>query len=242
MAWCADAHSAGAWLPPFGVTAPALWSSEHRSGSVRAAASLVPMSEDPRPRAGETRRGDTKQRILDAAEELWADQGFETVTVADICARAGVTQAAFFYHHRSIPSLLVTLLRSRIFVRSLLETIAVSAATTTEIVDTLVESAWSAVSSYEPALLSAMVKASMFDPDLWGEYDGLSNVADLVLRRGMARGEIRDDIPLAEISRITVAICLGVLVEFAMDVVSPEDTRRVLATRLQIMVESMAPR
>lgn len=42
--------------------------------------------------------GSTKQRLLEAAEELFAQEGFERVSVRDITARAGANVAAVNYH------------------------------------------------------------------------------------------------------------------------------------------------
>jgi AcrR family transcriptional regulator len=40
----------------------------------------------------------TRQRLLDAAGEIFAEQGFRSATVRDICARAGANGAAVNYH------------------------------------------------------------------------------------------------------------------------------------------------
>ncbi|MGH7591944.1 MAG: CerR family C-terminal domain-containing protein [Gemmatimonadales bacterium] len=42
--------------------------------------------------------GDTRQRIFDEARELFADFGFDHVTVRDICQEAGANLAAVSYH------------------------------------------------------------------------------------------------------------------------------------------------
>lgn len=48
-----------------------------------------------------TRAGTTKQRLLEAAEELFANEGFETVSVREITALAEANVAAVNYHFRS---------------------------------------------------------------------------------------------------------------------------------------------
>lgn len=53
-------------------------------------------------RLGETNRvSETRQRILDAAVELFGERGFSGVSVRDIAERAGVKKALVFYHHES---------------------------------------------------------------------------------------------------------------------------------------------
>ena len=49
----------------------------------------------------------TRHRLLTAALELFADQGYDGTNVAQIAARAGVTQMTFFRHFPTKASLLV---------------------------------------------------------------------------------------------------------------------------------------
>jgi AcrR family transcriptional regulator len=57
---------------------------------------------------------DTKQRILDAAERLFADQGFAASSLRSVTAEAGVNLAAVNYHFGSKESLLEAVLARRI--------------------------------------------------------------------------------------------------------------------------------
>ena len=57
---------------------------------------------------------DTKERILDAAEQLFADFGFATTSLRDITGEAGVNLASVNYHFGSKEALLNALLERRI--------------------------------------------------------------------------------------------------------------------------------
>ncbi len=52
------------------------------------------------------RPGTTRERLLRAAIELIAEQGWGAVTTRMIADRAGVNQALVHYHYRSVPGLL----------------------------------------------------------------------------------------------------------------------------------------
>jgi AcrR family transcriptional regulator len=63
--------------------------------------------------AVDTRR-DTKERILDAAETLFADQGFAATSLRQITSEANVNLAAVNYHFQSKESLLLAVMRRKI--------------------------------------------------------------------------------------------------------------------------------
>ena len=44
---------------------------------------------------------DTRQKILDSARKLFAERGYEGVSVREICAEAGVSDNAIHYHFKS---------------------------------------------------------------------------------------------------------------------------------------------
>jgi AcrR family transcriptional regulator len=56
---------------------------------------------------------DTKERILDAAERLFAEQGYSATSLRSIIAGAGVNLAAVHYHFHSKETLLESVVRRR---------------------------------------------------------------------------------------------------------------------------------
>ncbi len=62
---------------------------------------------------GENGRRDTKDRLLAAAGELFAERGFHRTTIRDIAARARVNVAAGNYHYGSKKALYLEVLRAQ---------------------------------------------------------------------------------------------------------------------------------
>jgi TetR/AcrR family transcriptional regulator, regulator of cefoperazone and chloramphenicol sensitivity len=57
---------------------------------------------------------DTRERLLQAAGEVFAEQGFRRATVREICARAGANIAAINYHYRDKEGLYAEVMQSGI--------------------------------------------------------------------------------------------------------------------------------
>lgn len=69
-----------------------------------------------------TRRGPfTRQQILDASLSLFSHRGFARTTVRDIARKAGITDAAIYYHFDSKRELLAALVEERGFLAGLHE-------------------------------------------------------------------------------------------------------------------------
>jgi AcrR family transcriptional regulator len=58
------------------------------------------------------RQADTRQRILDVALELFAEQGYEKTSLREIAERLDVTKAALYYHFASKEALLAGIVDS----------------------------------------------------------------------------------------------------------------------------------
>lgn len=66
------------------------------------------------PVRGTTARGDRRRRqILDVAYSLFGERGFNSVSLADIAARAELTQAGVLHHYPTKAALLIAVLQDR---------------------------------------------------------------------------------------------------------------------------------
>ncbi|MEU0544347.1 TetR/AcrR family transcriptional regulator [Nocardia sp. NPDC005978] len=73
--------------------------------------SAVPARRRGRPPASETNPGETRERIVRAAMELFAEKGFHATSVAEIGDRAGIQRGALYYHIGSKEELLFQIRR-----------------------------------------------------------------------------------------------------------------------------------
>jgi AcrR family transcriptional regulator len=63
----------------------------------------------------QARTKETQARILDAAQTLFADQGFEKTQLEEVAARAGYTRGAIYAHYSSKEDLFLALMEQRVY-------------------------------------------------------------------------------------------------------------------------------
>src|SRR5215831_8407184 len=66
----------------------------------------------PRMRSRERQREDTRQRIYDAAMEIFRRDGFENARVDDVAKAAGVSHGTFYFHFATKDEVLIQCLRA----------------------------------------------------------------------------------------------------------------------------------
>ncbi len=85
-------------------------------------------SPDSKPRRVTKRRAETRQRLLDGALQVFAEEGFGRASVEDVCERAGYTRGAFYSNFASLDELFLAMWEQRS--STLLETITAALAAT----------------------------------------------------------------------------------------------------------------
>ena len=84
----------------------------------------------PTPRRVTRRRAETRQRLLDGASIVFAEEGFGRASVEDVCERAGYTRGAFYSNFASLDELFLAMWEQRS--AALLESISAALAATGE--------------------------------------------------------------------------------------------------------------
>ena len=166
-----------------------------------------------------------REQILLAACKCFSKKGFHGTTIRDICREAGLSAGAVYAYFKSKDDIL--------------EGIAEMGRQNTR---ALLKSARSAVSAPEALaqVLGTAIRAldadqgqegARLDVRLWGEAlhtprlralfleampSACAPFADIV-REGQSRGEIAADIDADSVARLSVALCLGLQVQKALD-------------------------
>jgi AcrR family transcriptional regulator len=89
---------------------------------------MEPSSPPPRVRSRERQREDTRQRIYDAAMDIFRRDGFDVARVDDVAKAAGVSHGTFYFHFATKDEVLIQCLRaSEVRVAAVIEAVPADA-------------------------------------------------------------------------------------------------------------------
>jgi AcrR family transcriptional regulator len=195
----------------------------------------------------EERSQETRSRILAAAEQSFAEHGYDVTSVDSICRAAGVSKGAFYHHFPSKGSVFVTLLNAwlaeldRQFTaaqagsESVPRQVAAMAAGVNEIYH---------VAGIKWSILLEFWAKSKADPevarstvDMIRRYQGFFQQ---VLERGVAEGSVQvKDANLA--ASLMLSVVLGLLLQGILDS-EGQDWGALMQRALVMLMESMGGR
>jgi AcrR family transcriptional regulator len=173
---------------------------------------------------GPQRRAEkTRDRILKAAEECFARDGYDATGVAGICERAGVTKGAFYHHFPSKQALFLALLQGWLGqLDAGIEALRASAPTVPQgllHMAGLTRLIFSEASGRLPMFLEFWDQAS-HDHDVWqatvAPYRRYRDWFAEIVRAGVAEGSLRPVDPDAAALAI-VALAVGMLLQGLLD-------------------------
>lgn len=187
------------------------------------------MSDSEPSRAASARK--TRQALLDAATELFAEQGLTGPSLDAICARAGFTRGAFYVHFKTRDDLIVAVVEQVMggFIDAIIATGEAGAD-----LATIVRTFGMAVKSEAFPLPSAVqphqiIEACMRSGKLRQAYlDQLARARERLgetVRKGQARGALRADVDPDAVAQLLLAAVLGV--EVASELKVPFDASAV---------------
>ena len=168
---------------------------------------------------------ETKKKLYEIAERLFAERHFSDVNVEDITDEAGITKGAFYVHFESKDALIAILIADhaaevdadyKTFLKSLpddMPATEVLLALTKKIADELMD-----IIGYENMKkVYQMLLAGTVDTEAVKGYSReLYTLFHGVLEKGIQRGELTSSLPLEELSRHFVMAIRGVSYEWCV--------------------------
>lgn len=187
---------------------------------------------------------ETASRILDAAAECFARQGYEATAVAEICAAAGVSKGAFYHHFSTKQIVFLSLLDRWLAILDQQLTDALeSSATVPEALERIAGLSRMVLQSAGgqlPMFLEFWTQ-SLHDPQVWkvtiAPYQRYREFFQLLLQEGVVDGSLRG-VDTQVGGSLVVALSVGVLLQGLMDPAGA-DWAEVLQQGIRIMMRGM---
>ncbi len=166
---------------------------------------------------------ETRSRILEAAAECFAQSGYDSAGVAEICRRAGVTKGGFYHHFPSKQAVFLELLERWL---AALDTQLAAARAGTETVPQallqmaeMVQHVFRVASGQLPMFLEFWNKAAR-DPDIWqatiAPYRRYRAVFSGMVEAGIAEGTLRSVDPQMA-AQVFVSLAVGLVLQGVLD-------------------------
>jgi AcrR family transcriptional regulator len=169
------------------------------------------------------RSEETKARITQTARQLFAQVGYDACGVAEICATAGVSKGAFYYHFPTKQALFLSLLEEWLAaldsqlapLLNNLQTVPQSLVQAASITGLVFQSA----SGQLPMFLEFW-RAASHDPVVWqatiGPFRRYQELFAAIVRKGIAEGSLRPVDPEAA-ARVIMAQAIGLILQGVID-------------------------
>lgn len=190
---------------------------------------------------------ETRARILSAAEECFAQHGYEAAGVAEICERAGVSKGAFYHHFASKQDLFMALLGNWLdgldaglrAVRSQTATVPDALRDMAGMVGFVLSSAGERL----PMFLEFWTQAAR-DPEVWAAtiapYRRYRAFFAELVQAGVAEGSLRP-VDAEVVAQVIVSLAVGTILQGLLD---PDGTdwNRSLRQGIEIILDSVKAR
>ena len=169
------------------------------------------------------RSEETKAHILQSAQQLFAESGYDATGVAEICKTAGVSKGAFYHHFPSKQAVFMTLLEN--WLATLDGQMALLLDGADSVAQGLVHAAgisslvFHSASGQLPMFLEFW-RAASHDPLIWqttvGPFRRYQELFADIVRKGIAEGSLRP-VDALTAARLIVALALGLILQGVID-------------------------
>lgn len=167
----------------------------------------------------EKRSSKTKNNILKAAAECFAEYGFEATDVNKICKKLGLTKGAFYYHFSSKQDLFLELLDRWINkIANQLDSVHLESKDTLKILINITEKiqpAFEEVDSQLPLFLELYIKAiwkTELKKVIIKSYQKFLDFFTDIIEKGIKEGSIKQ-VCAEDVAKILFSITIGLLIQ-----------------------------
>jgi AcrR family transcriptional regulator len=188
---------------------------------------------------------ETREKILRAAEKLFAHNGYEGAGVAEICQAAGVSKGAFYHHFSSKHAVFDTLLN--VWLEGLdlgLAAVRQDPGTVPEMLmhmSTMLDQVFQAADGRLPIFLEFWAQASR-KPEIWkttiAPYQRYQAFFTSIVEKGIQEGSLLPVDPPAA-ARVIVSMAVGVLLQGLLDPAGA-DWQQVTRQSIQFLIQGLA--
>lgn len=187
----------------------------------------------------------TRHAIVEAAEALWRERDFDSVSVDDVCQKAAVAKGTFYFYFPRKEHLLVMLVFGRMMPRdSELHDLMATTRSTAEICAELLAIVAGRVRRMDKRLVQRAVEESFrYYRDinnLEGGDRSLRHFILPVLERGRVRGEVADGWNLSIVAMTMGWSTLQGVLLWSTDVIADGDLEESLRRRAELIVDGAA--
>ena len=191
------------------------------------------------------RSEETINQIMAAAIQLFSHSGYDSASVADICAKAGVSKGAFYHHFPSKQELFLAIVDQ--WLQGIDTRLFSSTGKNESVPQSITRMAktlgfvFQAASGQLPMFMEFMVQASR-DQAVWGAtiapYRRYQQQFASLLEQGKKEGSIKPDVDVQTVSWSLLSLAIGILFQGVVDP-KAADWERVTKTGVQLILDSI---
>ncbi len=189
----------------------------------------------------------TKESILQAAEHLFAVQGYEATSVSMICDAVGVSKGAFYHHYKTKQSVFLELMQR--WLKGLDEQLVLISESSNNVKDGLLSMGKIVgqvldVGGPQLPIFLEFLSRAIRDPAIWDAtvepFQRYRDFFAVLIQRGIDEESLREIAP-HHAARVIIALAVGMLVQGLLDP-GGEDWRDVTQEALQLLLHGIVAR
>ncbi|MCK5316550.1 MAG: TetR/AcrR family transcriptional regulator [Anaerolineales bacterium] len=189
----------------------------------------------------------TKESILEAAEYLFAVQGYEATSVSMICDAVGVSKGAFYHHYKTKQSVFLELMQR--WLKGLDEQLVLISESSNNVKDGLLSMGKIVgqvldVGGPQLPIFLEFLSRAIRDPAIWDAtvepFQRYRDFFAVLIQRGIDEESLREIAP-HHAARVIIALAVGMLVQGLLDP-GGEDWRDVTQEALQLLLHGIVAR